>query len=112
MKVTGSLSQGEQEAIKGPLDKSNSPDALKGAVVSAVQIMDGKIGALHQRYVDVMHEEPDSPLISPEAQKVREKLLGGADSGGHVIALNGKHYRYNGSGDTADLKNYTEMKTP
>jgi len=111
-KVTGSLSQGEQEAIKGPLDKSNSPDALKGAVVSAVQIMDGKIGALHQRYVDVMHEEPDSPLISPEAQKVREKLLGGADSGGHVIALNGKHYRYNGSGDTADLKNYTEMKTP
>jgi hypothetical protein len=80
-KVTGSLSQGEQEAIKGPLDKSNSPQALKAAVRSAVQIMDGKIGALHQHYVDVMHEEPDAPLISPEAAKVRDKLLG---SGGQI----------------------------
>jgi hypothetical protein len=111
-KVTGSLSQGEQEAIKGPLDKSNSPQALKAAVRSAVQIMDGKIGALHQHYVDVMKEEPDSPLISPEAQKVRDKLLGqggGGNSGGHVIALGGKQYRYNGSGDTADLKNYSQV---
>jgi hypothetical protein len=80
-KVTGSLSQGEQEAIKGPLDKSNSPESLKAAVRSAVQIMDGKIGALHQHYVDVMHEEPDSPLISPEAQKVRDRLLGGSGGG-------------------------------
>lgn len=30
--------------------------------------------------------------------------------GQHVIELNGKQYRYNGSGDTADLKNYTEVK--
>jgi hypothetical protein len=111
-KVTGSLSQGEQEAIKGPLDKSNSPQALKAAVRSAVQIMDGKIGALHQHYVDTMHEEPDSPLISPEAQKVRDRLLGqggGGNSGGHVIAIGGKQYRYNGSGDTADIKNYSAV---
>jgi hypothetical protein len=115
-KVTGSLSQGEQEAIKGPLDKANSPQSLRGAVRSAVQIMDGKINALHQHYVDIMHEEPDSPLIYPEAQKVRDRLLGsggtGATSGGHVIALGGKQYQYNGSGDTADLKSYTEIKTP
>jgi len=111
-KVTGSLSQGEQEAIKGPLDKSNSPQALKAAVRSAVQIMDGKIGALHDHYVSVMGEEPDSPLISPDAQKVRDRLLGqggGGNSGGHVIALGGKQYRYNGSGDTADLKNYSQV---
>jgi hypothetical protein len=76
-KVTGSLSQGEQEAIKGPLDKANSPQSLRGAVRSAVQIMDGKINALHQHYVDIMHEEPDAPLIYPEAQKVRDRLLGG-----------------------------------
>jgi len=80
-KVTGSLSQGEQEAIKGPLDKSNSPQALKAAVRSAVQIMDGKIGALHQRYVNILHEEPDEPLIDPEAQKVRDRLLGGGGGG-------------------------------
>jgi hypothetical protein len=80
-KVTGSLSQGEQEAIKGPLDKSNSPQALKAAVRSAVQIMDGKIGALHDHYVSVMGEEPDSPLISPDAQKVRDRLLGQGGGG-------------------------------
>lgn len=28
---------------------------------------------------------------------------------GHVIDIGGKHYRYKGSGDTADLKNYTEV---
>jgi hypothetical protein len=73
--------------------------------------MDGKIGALHDRYVSVMGEEPDSPLISPDAQKVRDRLLGGGgNSGGHVIALGGKQYRYNGSGDTADMKNYTELR--
>jgi hypothetical protein len=75
-KVTGSLSQGEQEAIKGPLDKSNSPQSLNAAVRSAVQIMDGKIGALHQHYVNILHEEPDEPLIYPESQKVRDRLLG------------------------------------
>jgi hypothetical protein len=85
-KVTGSLSQGEQEAIKGPLEKSNSPQSLRGAVRSAVQIMDGKINALHQHYVDIMHEEPDSPLIYPESQKVRDRLLGnqgGGQGGAH-----------------------------
>jgi hypothetical protein len=118
-KVTGSLSQGEQEAIKGPLDKANSPQSLREAVRSA-QIMDGKINALHQHYVDIIGSEPDAPLIYPEAQKVRDRLLGqgggtapgggtGATSGGHVIALGGKQYRYNGSGDTADLKSYTQI---
>lgn len=29
--------------------------------------------------------------------------------GGHVIEIGGKHYRYKGTGDTADLKNYTEI---
>lgn len=80
-KVTGSLNQGEQEAIKQPLDKANSPQALRAAVRSAVQIMDGKIGALHQRYVNIIHDEPDEPLIDPEAQKVRDRLLGGSGNG-------------------------------
>ena len=31
---------------------------------------------------------------------------------GHVIAVGDKHYQYNGTGDTADLKNYTEVKKP
>jgi hypothetical protein len=30
--------------------------------------------------------------------------------GGHVIELNGKRYRYKGSGATDDLSNYTEVK--
>jgi len=111
-KVGGSLNQGEQEAVKGPLDRSNSPQALKGSIGASVQLMDGKISILHQHYVDIMKEEPDAPLIYPEAQKVRDRLLGqggGGNSGGHVIALGGKQYRYNGSGDTADIKNYSAV---
>ena len=30
-------------------------------------------------------------------------------AGGHIIDIGGKRYRYNGSGDTADLKNYTAV---
>ena len=32
-------------------------------------------------------------------------------AGTHIIELNGKHYQYKGSGDTADINNYTEVKT-
>jgi hypothetical protein len=80
-KVGGSLNQGEQEAVKGPLDRSNSPQALKGSITKSVQLMDGKISVLHQHYLDVMHEEPDSPLVYPEVQKVRDRLLGNAGAG-------------------------------
>lgn len=34
---------------------------------------------------------------------------GNAGGGGHVIEIGGKHYRYNGTGATNDLKNYTEI---
>jgi hypothetical protein len=68
---------------------------------------------LHQHYVDIMHEEPEAPLIYPEAQKVRDRLLGsggGATAGGgHIIQLNGKQYQYKGSGDTADINSYTPL---
>ncbi len=33
-----------------------------------------------------------------------------ASGGGHAIELNGKTYKYNGSGATDDMKNYTEVK--
>ncbi len=36
------------------------------------------------------------------------KPAGGA-GGGHVIEVNGKHYRYKGSGATDDMANYTEV---
>jgi hypothetical protein len=34
------------------------------------------------------------------------------NSGGHVIAIVDKYYRYKGSGDTADMKNYAETTKP
>ena len=33
----------------------------------------------------------------------------GGAGGGHVIEVNGKHYRYKGSGATDDMANYTEV---
>ena len=51
---------------------------------SAVKLMDGKIGILHQHYVDIMQEEPDAPLIYPEAQKVRDRLLGQGGGAGQI----------------------------
>jgi hypothetical protein len=36
--------------------------------------------------------------------------LGNQGGGGHIIQIGDKRYQYNGSGDTADLKNYTEQR--
>jgi hypothetical protein len=38
------------------------------------------------------------------------KTPSAAAATGHVIRIGTKRYQYNGSGDTADLKNYTELK--
>jgi hypothetical protein len=47
---------------------------------------------------------PNVPLVQ------RGAGAGGAGAaGGHVIQMGNKFYQYNGSGDTADLKNYTEV---
>src|SRR5579863_10368891 len=35
---------------------------------------------------------------------------GGGGGGGHVIEINGKRMQYKGSGDTADIQNYQEIK--
>ncbi len=35
---------------------------------------------------------------------------GNQGGGGHIIEVNGKRYQYKGTGDTADLKNYNEIK--
>lgn len=71
----------------------------------------------------------DPNMIIPEARQAADKLgmtgevskfgSGGqygqgqqqqGGGGGHVIRIGPKRYQYNGSGDTSDLTNYTELK--
>ena len=51
-------------------------------------------------------------LFPDRALEARDRLMGKkpAATGGHTIRIGDKLYHYNGSGDTSDLKNYTEVK--
>lgn len=80
-KTTGSLSQGEQEAVKSYFDKSNSPEALTGAITNTVKLLDGKMGALNYQYTSHMGHPPRQPLMSPDAAATRDRLLGGGSGG-------------------------------
>jgi hypothetical protein len=53
---------------------------------------------------------PNVPLVQRGAGAGAQAGAGGAGAaGGHVIQIGSKFYQYNGSGDTADLKNYTDV---
>jgi hypothetical protein len=80
---------GEQmmEHFTNLLDSSKqSPENLKAAL--------GEISA----YAHAVHGDTES--MEPS----------GNQGGGHIINYQGKQFQYKGTGDTADLKNYTEIK--
>ena len=62
-------------------------------------------GNRHQSYADqiasIKNRLGDKKAVSEGA--------GPASSTGHVIAIGGKNYRYNGNGPTNDLKSYTPV---
>jgi hypothetical protein len=65
----------------------------------------GAYKSLAQSKMDQLQKQEDSAL--------KRTQTGGGNQGGadhHVIRVAGKNYQYNGSGDTADMKNYTEVR--
>ena len=80
------------------LKSSDSPQAIAAALTDVQDLIGYRRSALTK---GTYLERTDAGLNSQTP---------GTGGSGHVIELNGKHYQYNGTGDTADLKNYTEVK--
>lgn len=68
------------------LNPAMTPDAIKGSIDA--------IGDFLNTYGDIGKFTP-------------KRNGANAKSSGHIINYNGAQYRYNGSGDTTDIKNYT-----
>lgn len=119
--ATGGVpAEGEINGILQSLGSNASPEQIRGAGQKLLEIASGRAIPLIERVKDsnldnVVH------VLGPDAQRILAnrgfdpatmKVQGGAApaTGSHRIKVSGKLYDYKGTGDTADLKNYTEVK--
>lgn len=106
---------GERASIEQGLSPKMSPDQLKTNLGTNVQLLNGKINSLRNQWDQNKGAGMpafDDRFITPEAKAVIGKWQPQAPNqpgGGHIIRIGTKRYQYTGSGDTADLKSYTEL---
>ncbi len=97
------------DRLKGFLGKQTSGASIPANVLNDMQSLHGAITQNARR----TYENDLKNTNSTYGSRFQPVEMGGGSpatsSGGHVIQLNGKKYQYSGSGDTADLKNYTEL---
>jgi len=90
----GHLTDAEIKEQGATIPTNASPEQISGALNSYRALMQSKLNLRKQQF---------------EAGKQGQTTFQ-QSSGGHIIRLNGKRYQYNGTGDTADIRNYTEIK--
>jgi hypothetical protein len=102
--VAGGHMTNDEIATNGATLPANaSNEQILGALQAYRSLAGSKMQMRYNQFQQGMQGKPNFPAGMGS---------GTPATGGHVIALGGKQYRYNGSGDTADLKNYAEIKTP
>lgn len=93
----GHMTDSEIGTVGKTIDTNRQNIGQIGSVIGAYK-------ALAQSKMDQLQKQEDSAL--------KRTQTGGGNQGGadhHVISVAGKNYQYNGTGDTADMKNYTEI---
>jgi hypothetical protein len=105
-KVTGGGqgTEGMQKFIMSLAPAKASPEARDGALEGFRDSVDSQVKSRIGNNSVLQNMYGQSNRGAPAG--------GGAGAGGHIIALGGKNYQYSGSGDTADMKNYTLVKAP
>lgn len=82
-------------------------DATLGQIISASNILKQDMANRHQAYADQIADINQRLKQGSKAAPQTEAAPAAAPAGGaHVISINGKNYRYKGSGPTNDLKSY------
>ena len=105
-KGTGATDE-EIAIISGTIHNAQSPDLLYGGIDYDLRLMQGKMQALKGQFEAGKQGKPNFPGAASTSP-----ATGGASAQGnkHKIKIGNKYYTYNGTGDTSDLKNYTEVK--
>jgi hypothetical protein len=113
--AAGQISEGEKNDWEKKLDFT-TPGMTTGKLITNLKEIDSLLEGKQKANQDQWATASPSasivspvPIISSEAAAARAKIRGeAAAQAPHVIAIGADQYVYNGSGDTADLKNYTK----
>lgn len=88
------------------IDVNKTPQEIRAVLKRFAETGSARLSEQNESFKRITGRDIPN-LVSPEAAKAYNKITGqGGNSSGHVIQLNGKQYRYKGTGDTADIKNY------
>lgn len=108
--IPGAGGEGERIANEKDFDVNLPPQTLRNNAAVTVKLLRSKISSLENQYQNTVgRNDFEQRFLTPEARASLQKFGGSAPSGGHIIKIGTDQYQYNGSGDTADLKNYTKL---
>jgi hypothetical protein len=113
--AAGQISEGEKNDWEAKLD-IKAFNMTTGKLITNLKEIDGLLESKQKAYQSQWDVGSPSasitfPIINADATTARAAIRGeaaqAAPADSHVISVNGVNYQYNGSGNTADLKNYT-----
>jgi hypothetical protein len=117
--IAGGGGEGERGTTAADFSANASPAQLESNIGITAKLLRSKIGSLENDWQKTYkptqaQDQFQNRFITPAAQAslnrwAPQQAAGGA-SGGHVIRIGNARYQYKGSGDTADLKNYTPLQ--
>jgi hypothetical protein len=85
--------------INTTINQAQSPQQIQGAIQYYSSLMGSKVHALQLQYEAGKQGRPNFPASTPPPAAPKK----------HKIHIGQKYYTYNGTGDTTDLRNYTEV---
>jgi hypothetical protein len=105
----GNMTEGEKQGMLAAIDGKTlgvaTKDKYQTQLREVVKLLSGKLGGFQSQWNSTAVEGSEPPSNLTDAAAATKKLAGGD---AHVIKVGNDNYIYNGSGDTADLKNYTK----
>lgn len=118
--LKGNATDIEIHNVAQSIDAANGAQQLADVIQTNLHVLAAKLQTYRERYQQQIPGDTVWSPVLPSAQAVYDKhsvaagIVGGGEGGGAgqalVIEVNGRRYQYKGTGSTADLSNYTEVR--
>ncbi len=97
------------DSWKSVLSPNASPEQIEGAIHTALDLFDGQIQSLQDRYERGMGRPLDFKLLSPDSEAILSELRGGGGSTAPAVGTVEDGHRFNG-GDPGDPASWTPVQ--